>query len=225
MHSVHNNLLQKRWIACIRRPGFTHTPKLFGVTLRSKRGFTLIEMLTSIGIFVLLTLIFAVNMRAFEGDSKLNTAAEELAAQLIAARNHAWSGLTTECGAGLVVPEGGYGIAVATVGAGGSYAVFADCDGNFLHDGPNELLETINLPDGIALTAVEDADGSSIPGNPASGAHVTFRPPTNDAFVYNMQIPPTSNDAKRIVIILEHIGSGKTKTITLLRLTKQILID
>ncbi len=202
---------------------FLPTNKKVTIFSDERTGFTMIEMLVSIGIFVLITSAFMVSMRAFEQSSSLNSSAQELAAHIIEIRNQTWAGLTTTlCGGGSVVPEGGYGVYVSTTGGGITYKTFADCNGDFQFTGsPDETVRTVVLDNNLAITAIQDEGGGNFAGN---GAHITFRPPTNNTFLYSDGAAP-STDATKAVVTLEHTPTGKTKTVTVLRFTSQLLIE
>lgn len=105
-----------------------------------RSGFTIIEILTAIGIFAILTTLVVANFRNGGLNDDLRFSAEQLVGNLRRAQNLSTTGQTILYGGQNIVPPGGYGIAVVWIpqptgvdengdfvyGPSAEYAMFAD---------------------------------------------------------------------------------------------------
>ena len=160
---------------------------------KSKRGFTLVELLVSMAIFIVLVSVTLVNMRAGETSKTLRYAAQEFTSQLERMRNFSQTGATS----GGMVPRGGYGISFAYGSdATVSYTAFADKDPlvNKQMDSGESLGVVYSLPRNMYF--------SSFTGM-ASPAHIVFTPPYGDIWINGAQ--PVGN------IELELRAKGKSE--------------
>ena len=90
----------------------------------NKKGFTLVELIVSIGIFVFITAAVLLNFRYGNFAGELRTNADVFASYLRQAQNMTQSGVITE-------NTSAYGIFITTEG---SYVLFADLDRNNFYD-------------------------------------------------------------------------------------------
>ncbi|MDA3803024.1 MAG: type II secretion system protein [Patescibacteria group bacterium] len=178
----------------------------------NKTAFTLIEMLVSISLIMIMTVIFIVNYRSANKRTDLIMTAQTMVADIHMAQNNAL-GLVKYGAVG--VPAGGWGISIDT---SGDYVIFADLNApetidykeyNSTSEGErdngarynsisNDLeIESLTFSDGIATTT-------------ASTANVTFLPPDPKTNIYN---PQNEYDYTSLEIKIKEKESGKTKTV------------
>ncbi len=105
-------------------------------------GFTLIDLVVSIGIFALVATAVVVNFNAGSRNDSVRQAANIVAATLRRAQSMTLSGAELSNGE---FPKGGYGVRFDQ-GKPGEVTLFADIDGNFNYTDAAEALEDITLP-------------------------------------------------------------------------------
>ncbi|MFH2136366.1 MAG: GspH/FimT family pseudopilin [Patescibacteria group bacterium] len=187
------------------KKGFTPTPKNFGVTLRSKGGFTIIELLVSLGIFIIVTTMVVTNFRGGSRSDELKIAAETVASNLRRAQNMALAGEQFEG----ITPAGGYGI-YFNLGNPDKYIIFADKNGNLAYDAGEVLPDgLITLPPNMVIVGVL----------PAASSAVVFKPPKPTVYING----GTVNDI--IAVTVKHNLSGKSKKIVLNRISGRIDVE
>ena len=113
-----------------------------------RHGFTLIDLIVSIGIFALVATAVMVNFNAGSRNDSVRQAANIVAATLRRAQSMTLSGALLSNGA---FPVGGYGVRFDQ-GMPGNLTLFADIDGNFNYTDAAEALEDITLPKENAAT-------------------------------------------------------------------------
>jgi len=158
---------------------------------RSRRGFTLLEMIVSLSMIALVASLFIANYRSINKRMDLTVVAQNLAADLHLAQNNAL-GLVKYNG---LVPPGGWGIAFNT--ASSSYTLFADLNapgetGYMQYDSEDEGItgygaRVTKLPDGVEISKLE---AGSLPDNPE--VSVTFLPPDPATNIYSGGATTTS---------------------------------
>lgn len=159
-------------------------------------GFTLIEVLISIGIIALLTGIFYANYRGAGIRTDLKGAAQKLANDIRLAQNFSLG--TKEFNES--TPSGGWGVYFDIVNYPDSYLIFADKNENFEYDEHNnEKYRTINLPANISLISLEIEDLV----NPAN---IVFLPPDPQVYI-------NAQRNQNIQITIREIINNTTKII------------
>ncbi len=130
------------------------------VIKNNKNGFTLLELVVSIGIIVAITTVFLVNYNGASKSSALQLEAHKLAGDIRRAQNMALG--SKEFNGSM--PAGGWGVYILD---SGSYIIFADNDNDKIYDGTgdcdNECYEKISLANNITFSS--------------TGDRITFLPP------------------------------------------------
>jgi prepilin-type N-terminal cleavage/methylation domain-containing protein len=171
------------------------------VTLIDKRGFTLLEMLTSVFIIVMMTAFFIANYRSNNKRSDLTMTAQKLVADIHAAQNNTL-GLNKY---GTVVPPGGWGVHFDLSGNPGQYILFADmnypassepgqersADSGFMRydNGEGDSgsgARVVTLPAGVFIDTITTGNGTTTAGN------VTFLPPDPKTNIFDEVTTATS---------------------------------
>lgn len=178
----------------------------------TKRGFTVIELVVSIGIIMMLTILFVVNYRTTNKRTDLIMAAQNLVASFHYAQNNTL-GLVKYGG---IVPAGGWGIILNTASSSNnSYSMFADLNapgtsGYLDYDPESEGdvdlgARIINLPPGIIISSLKTLEDSSV-----NQVNVTFLPPDPQTNIYNLDNLSTST---KLIIELKETINNSIKTI------------
>lgn len=187
--------------------------------MKNKRGFTLIEMLTSIGIIIMISTIFLANYKTSNKRSDLVMTAQKVVADIHAAQNNAL-GLVNY---GDTFPAGGWGINFNLDRSYGrsQYILFADLNspgyqeageetspdyGYMRYDegegSPSLGARTITLPANIVIDSLTTDNGST------NLANVTFLPPDPKTNIFD-----GTNMGKYLLVVLKDTTDGTTKTI------------
>jgi prepilin-type N-terminal cleavage/methylation domain-containing protein len=177
--------------------------------LTMKNGFTLLEMIISISVIALLSVLFITNYHSANKRTDLILAAQNLVADLHAAQNNAL-GLAEYNGA---VPAGGWGISLAT--SSRSYVLFADLEapgvsGNLSYDpaaegNVNYGARVTTLPANISISNLATAAVSSTPA-----VNATFLPPDPQTNIYNVTSGATSTSLE---VTLKESLNNTVKTV------------
>gem|GEM_PF-851141 len=173
------------------------------------RGFTLVEVLVSIGIFTVLTGVVLANYRGYNTNALFANASEDIVLALRQAQVYGVG--TKRVGASFEVPYGVY-LNTDALNRNG-FKFFADINGNHLFD-INEDAGLINNAtkwgNSISVTSLL-CDG--IACGTTYGANVTFERPNPDAFIANATSQAVSKGL--LTIILTDSNTGKTSTISI----------
>ncbi len=216
------------------KKGFTCTTK-FGVSLQSKRGFTLAEMLVCLAIVstIMATVLF--NFSTFNDNLAINSAAQEVAASMRLAQSYGLSVKQATNGANNCSDGGSschaYGIVFITSGVQNNYYLFIDNNDNGLFDigagcgnSTSECIEKYTLRNNIVMTGVCN-ESACPPAYGLSSVHITFLRPSTDARVAFTD----SNNVKTVVVNTSGkviLTSPKLKTVKVsMDLTGKILIQ
>jgi len=167
-----------------------------------KRGFTIIELLVAIAIFIVVTGLIVANFRRGARSDELRIAASGLASTLRRVQTMVQAGVLTNS----TFPVGGYGVHVSITDPS-HYFVFADFNNNKNYESSSENLETINLPPNILIDQI----------TPASTTDIIFIPPK--PMIY---ITDSPNAAE---IILKDQISGQKRKVTVNRISGQINLE
>jgi Tfp pilus assembly protein FimT len=177
--------------------------------LLEQPAFTLLEMMVSISIIIVLTIVFMTNYHFVNNRTDLTMVAQKLVADLHAAQNNAL-GLSKYNG---LVPPGGWGIILNK--SQNFYTLFADEDapGNsgYLQYSPASEgvisygARTTPLPAGIVISNLQTDQASS-----TAAVNVTFLPPDPQTNIYNVTSGATSTT---LLITLKELQNNSIKTV------------
>lgn len=170
-----------------------------------KKGFTIIELLVSLGIFIIVTTMVVTNFRGGSRSDELKIAAETIASNLRRVQNMALAGEQV----GGITPMGGYGI-YFSLGEPSHYIIFADSNGNQKYDMGEDLLDgKIMLLKNIVITEVQPLVNSS----------VVFKPPKPTVYI-------NGGIADNIFsVTVKHTLSGKIKKVSANRVSGRIDVE
>jgi len=191
---------------------------------RKSAGFTLLELLVSISIFVIITTAVVINYRSGEQSAQLRLGAENLASTLRLLQTMAQSGKTVELcdtqdadgtpdqyanqvctvGSGVNcdsactqrVPTGGYGMSIVN----GAVLLFADGNNNHVFDTGEELANVkTDFPQNIVIGVITETEDAQLA--------IVFLPPDAEILVNGAQA------ASNVYITAQHEKSGDNRTI------------
>jgi len=165
---------------------------------KTKNGFSLVEIMVTLGITALMTVLFLANYHTSNQNTDLTMTAQEIVADLHAAQNNSL-GLVKYNG---VVPPGGWGINFDQ--GTGRYVVFADLNGPgtlgyMSYDTSTEGVtsygaRTVNISSGISILSLNM--GGSIATTSVSSTNVTFLPPDPQTNIYSSGVTSTVLEIK-----------------------------
>lgn len=166
-------------------------------------GFTVIEVLVSLSIIVVLSIVSLANFHSYKSQGDLSMAAHKLVSDIRQVQGYALSlkeyAPISDC------PDGGWGLYAEESGT--SYVLFADSDSDDIYNAVNETYNTINLPDGIFMREFL-GNGGAMPGGPNTEVHITYEPPDPVIMLCRGTVNCTQ-DYNDIEIILEN-SNGDT---------------
>ncbi len=185
---------------------------------KSQFGFTVIELLVTMGIFSVMTGVVLANYRSFNINAGFANAVEDVYFALREAQVYGAGGKkaggTTTCGLPLSSFNCAYG--VHFVRLANSYIIFPDVNSNRAYDsGTDTPVTTIQLPAGTSLSNVQCKSGATLGSCASNYASVTFKRPNPDAFIAQVTqaTPPTSSlDGVEITI---SNSNGKTAKVVI----------
>jgi len=187
--------------------------------MKNKRGFTLIEMLTSVSIIIMVTAIFVANYKTSNKRSDLIMTAQKLVADIHAVQNKAL-GLVNY---GDSFPSGGWGVNLDIQSNDGreKYILFADLNSpGYQETGQEEQAEfgymrydegegeialgakIVELPKGIIIDSLTTDIGDTYLAN------VTFLPPDPKTNIFD-----GTNSAKYLTVVLKDTTDSTIKTV------------
>ena len=169
------------------------------------KGFTLIVLLVSVGIFIIVTGMVVVNFRAGSRSDELKISADALVSNLRRAQNMSLAGEQVNG----VTPPGGYGV-YFNLGNPGRYVIFSDSNGNLVYDA-NE-----DLPDGVIVLPKDIMIYMVSPGNISS---VVFKPPKPTIYINGD--PP----ADMLTVTLKQNLTRQSKKIIVNRISGRIDVE
>lgn len=193
------------------------------IRFKNRKAFTLIEMLTSIGIIVMITTIFFANYKAGNKRIDITMTAQKLVADLHAAQNNTLGLVKYGNENSSEFPSGGWGINFDINSENGKkkYTVFADLDSpaytekgqessadyNYMRFNVNEGetslgARVVDLPNGIIIDSLKTSYGLT------NLANVTFLPPDPKTNIFD-----GSNNSSYLEISLKDLSSGTKKTV------------
>ena len=132
---------------------------------KSRRGFTLVELIISMAIFSLMTTLVIANFRSASSQRLLRSQANALASVFKQAQVQALSGKPFNS----AVPVGGYGVLLSICSVPPcAVTLFADVNGDFTYDGAAEKIEDFALGQNVTLTALSLAAPVAVVYKPPS---------------------------------------------------------
>ncbi len=173
----------------------------------ASRGFTVVELLVTIGIFTVMTSVVLVNYRSFETKANFTNAVENVYFALREAQVYGAGGKT----AGVIlcppIPVSSFNCAYGVRFANGnnSYGTFIDVDYSGTLNGA-EVLTTVPLGSGTTIAGLSCGGGACV----GSVSYITFRRPNVDAVIADST--PTLYNTTTVTI--SKGGVNKTITIT-----------
>ncbi len=179
--------------------------KLKRLNYMKKSGFTLIELIVSVGIISMVTGIFLANYSSANRRTDLTMTAQKLVSDIRMAQNYAL-GLARYGNSGSTnVPPGGWGIHFDLQNYGNNqYVIFADDDGNTIYgSGEADIThgaQVSSLPANISIYSL--STGNS--------ADITFLPPDPITTITNISTMATSS---QVDIVLRDLRTSAIKTV------------
>jgi prepilin-type N-terminal cleavage/methylation domain-containing protein len=173
--------------------------------IKNRKGFTLMEVVVSIGIMALLLSLFLVNYRVGSRGSELVLAAQNALSDMRLVQNNSLGSVRYNG----QVPLGGWGVHFDTSASNNRrYIVFADIDGDHNYDGAGESNpsyggRTIDLPENISIAGIEYHGGIS-----KTWSDFVFLPPLPKTIIWD-----GAGTTTEATIILEHGVTGENKSI------------
>lgn len=122
--------------------GFTLTPKYFGVTRQRQGGFSLVELIASIAIFLVITTVILAGHSQFSRSILIENLAYDIALSIRKAQVFGLS--VREFGVGGVEFDVGYGVHF-DLESDNTYIFFADRNRNEKYDDSSEIVEVLTL--------------------------------------------------------------------------------
>lgn len=163
-----------------------------------QKGFTLVEVLTTLFIIAILSGIIFANYRQSNRLYNLLRAANKLAQDIRVVQQMA---LTTKQCCGGIIPYG-YGVRLNTGGT--NYLLYADIDGSEDYNDGDAAIETVNFESGTTINSMQII----IDGNPAQNVNsitINFKPPD----------PTTKINGDSLIVqgMITLLLQGRTKSI------------
>lgn len=141
----------------------------------TKSGFTLVELIVTMGVFLLITSVVLAQYRSFGVNAEFRNAVENVVLSIREAQVYGAGGKTAGtilCGTPPSPFICSYGVLFQNLG--NSYIVFVDKDGDGAYSVAEEI-QTNNLPSGITTTGI----------TPTSPLSIVFKRPFPDALINN----------------------------------------
>lgn len=181
-----------------------------------KSGFTLIEMVVSISVIMMVTVLFIANYRTANKRTDLAMIAQDLVADLHLAQNHTLGLVKYRNTTEGTVPAGGWGISLDAVN--NRYTLFADLDepastagSGYMEYDPtlegdvNAGARVTQLPDSVQISELK-TDSTFL----NERVNVTFLPPDPRTNIYRVGAGATST---ALEIKLQELQGNTTRTI------------
>lgn len=173
-----------------------------------QKGFTVIEMIVSIGIIVVMTGLFLANYRTANQAAGLNAAAQKLASDIRLVQSYALGSKKDST----IIPAGGWGVYMQKNPPNDTkYVIFADnglsagSSVPYDYDGSDSVVQTVSIP-GDGNISIFSFSGFSTGGNSQS---VVFLPPSSKVYF--------SGDLAvgAVEIVLKDKRNNATKTVSI----------
>lgn len=119
--------------------------------MKNNGGFTLIEMMVIIGIFVIVSAMVLVNFRKGENSTAFLLATEEVSSNIRKTQTQTLTGSTEQ----EITASGGFGV-YFDMAAPDQYLIFRD-DGNQIYESGNDtIIETMILPTNVTIASLSN---------------------------------------------------------------------
>lgn len=165
---------------------FNHLKKTLSM---NKAGFTVMELVVSIGVIAVLSALFLVGYRSAGQDSDLRMSAGQLMNSIRVAQSRTLGAVAYEGD----VPEGGWGIHLDE--DRGTYIIYADVNENFSYDGESEKWQARELPDDTHISSIDVS----------SSVDIVFEPPDPITYI-------NGDDMSKVDIVISD-DRGESKTV------------
>lgn len=169
-----------------------------------KLGFTLIELIVSVGIMSIITGIFLANYSSANRRSDLTMTAQKMVTDIRLAQNYALGLARYGVSGSTNVPLGGWGVHFSLI-LKDQYLIFADNDGNSIYnlneDDLTKGAQITKLPNNIIIDSINTLELDN-------NADVTFLPP--DPIT---TITGSLATSSQVEIILKDIKTNALKTV------------
>lgn len=178
-------------------------------------GFTVVEILVSVGIFAIITSIVLVNNAKFNNALLLGNLAYDVALSIREAQTYGLNVRGASSG-GTTLFTAGYGITFRTT-TSNAYELFADLNNNHINNGGNELVRTYSVSSGYAI---KDICGTPLGGGTkqcksngllSDGISLSFMRPNPDAFIRSLSGSVSYTHAEIILVSPQ----GKTRMVSI----------
>lgn len=177
----------------------------FHILHSTQKGFTLVELLVALGIFMLMTGAVLSNYRGYNTNALFSNASEDIVLALRQAQVYGVGvkkNITGICG-GVSEFDCSYGVYFSQ--GANSIIIFADADGDRVYTPANDsLVETILWENSISILGLSCDLFACVP----TLANVTFKRPSPDAFIANASGQLVSYGA--LSVTLQDANTGKT---------------
>ncbi|MCK5416159.1 type II secretion system protein [Candidatus Parcubacteria bacterium] len=156
--------------------------------ITQKGGFTLVELLVSVGVIVVITSVFLINYNQYRKSANLNMATQEIVSNIRRVQNYALASKEDVSGN---IPDGGWGI-YFDITNNNKLIIFADMNDNGTYDGDgdgdgsdgDEDYELIILPKGIIVKNNWYPVGASMVANQnCDETSLVYKPPVPKVIV------------------------------------------
>lgn len=168
--------------------------------LKGSRGFTLVELLVTIGITIVLIALVVPSWKAGSGTLALDRAAVKLSQDIKRALEFSLSTRSHTCATGSI---SGYGIFLNDANEK-EYLIFADCNGNYMYDYGQGIDDDIEIiPLGIESQILTVSEGY---------ISIMFVPPDPTVFIRDF-LGRDFTSANVVLSLRNDVSTNKTLTI------------
>lgn len=186
----------------------------------SQAGFTLVEMMVVIAIFIITTGIVLTNLPAAREKNALELLAQEIAVTIRQAQVYGAATFGFDDGSAREFPS--YGVLLPKNGSDylDHFFIFADSDKNNLMDEGdcetgNECVEQFNLRGGVVISQLtycsnQDCTGG---GNIEKSLNVLFKRPGTDATF--LAVPSPTPSMSRLKIVLKNLQNNQERAVVI----------
>ncbi|MDB5259756.1 MAG: Pili subunit [Candidatus Taylorbacteria bacterium] len=187
----------------------------------TQSGFTLIELIVSVSIFVFMTAFLVGKFGKFNQSVLVTNTAYDVALTIRNAQSYAMNVRQSTVDVSATSFQHPYGVHFET--GSNNFYFFSDADNNFVRS-TGETITTSTIKKGLVISSIEAQCGNATYLSKTS-ADVSFRRPDPDAILRTTTTPdfsnPTSCEAVKLTV---HAPDGSNK-IVLIRSTGQIAIE
>lgn len=175
----------------------------------SNRGFTLVEVLVSLGIFAVLTGVVLSNYRGYNTNALFSNASEDIVLALRQAQVYGVGVRGT--GTSFTTPYGVWFLQNSS-----NFIIFADNNGNGLYSSADDtIIETISWPSNIKIkTAATGGLSCGSDSTTVAGLGITFNRPNPDAIIKRGSGAICASPGGSVTIIDSNTGKTSTVSIT-----------